>query len=217
MKHKQLLPGGIYALTSELHSLGRNNVEMAQEILVAGVKILQYREKGKKQKQVYEECVILRQMTREAGALFIVNDYIEIARAVDADGVHIGQDDLPLKVVRTLVGPSMIIGVSTHSPEQAQRAIEGGADYIGVGPIFATQTKTDVCAPVGLEYLRYVVEQLDIPFVAIGGIKEDNLAQVITAGAATVAFVTEIVGSENIGKKIECLHDIMSQAKSMRI
>jgi thiamine-phosphate pyrophosphorylase len=217
MNHKQLLPGGIYALTSELHSLGRNNVEMAQEILVAGVKILQYREKGKKQKQVYEECVILRQMTREAGALFIVNDYIEIARAVDADGVHIGQDDLPLKVVRTLVGPSMIIGVSTHSPEQAQRAIEGGADYIGVGPIFATQTKTDVCAPVGLEYLRYVVEQLDIPFVAIGGIKEDNLAQVITAGAATVAFVTEIVGSENIGKKIECLHDIMSQAKSMRI
>jgi thiamine-phosphate pyrophosphorylase len=217
MKHKQLLPGGIYALTSELHSLGRNNVEMAQEILVAGVKILQYREKGKKQKQVYEECVILRQMTREAGALFIVNDYIEIARAVDADGVHIGQDDLPLKVVRTLVGPSMIIGVSTHSPEQAQRAIEGGADYIGVGPIFATQTKTDVCAPVGLEYLRYVVEQLDIPFVAIGGIKEDNLAQVITAGAATVALVTEIVGSENIGKKIECLHDIMSQAKSMRI
>jgi thiamine-phosphate pyrophosphorylase len=111
----------------------------------------------------------------------------------------------------------MIIGVSTHSPDQAQRAIEGGADYIGVGPIFATQTKTDVCAPVGLEYLRYVVEQLDIPFVAIGGIKEDNLAQVITAGAATVAFVTEIVGSENIGKKIECLHDIMSQAKSMRI
>jgi thiamine-phosphate pyrophosphorylase len=217
MNHKQLLPGGIYALTSELHSLGRNNVEMAQEILVAGVKILQYREKGKKQKQVYEECVILRQMTREAGALFIVNDYIEISRAVDADGVHIGQDDLPLKVVRTLVGPSMIIGVSTHSPDQAQRAIEGGADYIGVGPIFATQTKTDVCAPVGLEYLRYVVEQLDIPFVAIGGIKEDNLAQVITAGAATVAFVTEIVGSENIGKKIECLHDIMSQAKSMRI
>jgi thiamine-phosphate pyrophosphorylase len=217
MNHKQLLPGGIYALTSELHSLGRNNVEMAQEILDAGVKILQYREKGKKQKQVYEECVILRQMTREAGALFIVNDYIEISRAVDADGVHIGQDDLPLKVVRTLVGPSMIIGVSTHSPDQAQRAIEGGADYIGVGPIFATQTKTDVCAPVGLEYLRYVVEQLDIPFVAIGGIKEDNLAQVITAGAATVAFVTEIVGSENIGKKIECLHDIMSQAKSMRI
>ncbi|HEX3016029.1 MAG TPA: thiamine phosphate synthase [Desulfobacteria bacterium] len=208
------LPKGIYALTSEPHSLGRSNVEVARQILKAGVKILQYREKTKKQGEMYRECLELRRMTREAGALFIVNDHLELAVAVGADGVHVGQDDLPLSVVRKLVGPSLIIGVSTHSPEQARAAVAGGADYIGVGPIFATQTKTDVCAPVGLDYLRYVAANVDIPFVAIGGIKEHNLAEVVRAGASTVALVTEIVGSPNIAEKIDKLQEILANHNS---
>lgn len=197
-RQRRQLPAGIYALTSEQHSLGRTNLQVAQEILASGVKILQYREKNKKQGQMLEECRVLRKMTQEAGALFIVNDHLEIARAVGADGVHVGQDDLPVPIVRQLVGSEMIIGVSTHSPEQAQAALRDGADYIGVGPIYATRTKSDVCDPVGLEYLHYVVENLDIPFVAIGGVKEHNLEEVIMAGAKTVALVTEIVGNENI-------------------
>lgn len=207
---QEQLPAGIYALTSEPHSLGRSNVEVARQILQTGVKILQYREKNKKQGEMYRECLEIRKLTKELGALFIVNDYLELAIAVEADGVHIGQDDLPLDVVRKLVGPSRIIGVSTHSPEQALAAIAGGANYIGVGPIYETKTKTDVCAPVGLEYLRYVAENLEIPFVAIGGIKEHNLAEVIQAGASTVALVTEIVGSPNICQKIGELQKILT-------
>lgn len=210
-RSKPKLPTGIYALTSEPHSLGRSNLEVAEAILKAGVEVLQYREKKKKFGAMYAECLHLRKMTREAGALFIINDHVALAQAVGADGVHIGQDDLPLAVVRKLLGPEYIIGVSTHSPEQARAAVEGGADYIGVGPLFATQTKEDVCAPVGLEYLDYVVENLDIPFVAIGGIKEHNLAEVVKHGAKTVALVTEIVGSPDIEGEVKKLRAIIEQ------
>jgi thiamine-phosphate pyrophosphorylase len=207
--NKRTLPVGIYALTSELHSRGRTNIEVAGEILAAGVPILQYREKTKKVKEMYEECLLLRAMTQQSGALFIINDHLDLALAVSADGVHIGQGDLPLSKVRELVGPGLIIGVSTHSPAQARAAQDGGADYIGVGPLFATKTKVDVCDPVGLKYLDYVVKNLDIPFVAIGGVKEHNLAEVMNVGARTVALVTEIVGSPDITGKIKRLQRIM--------
>ncbi|MDR3587067.1 MAG: thiamine phosphate synthase [Desulfosporosinus sp.] len=206
---KCALPAGIYALTSELHSQGRSNLEVASEILAAGVPILQYREKSKKVREMYEECLVLRSMTQRTGALFIINDHLDLALAVGADGVHIGHDDLPLFKVRELLGPDFLIGVSTHSPAQAQAAVKDGADYIGVGPIFATQTKIDVCDPVGLDYLDYVVQNLKIPFVAIGGIKEHNLAAVVKAGAQTVALVTEIVGDPDIAGKIKRLQRIM--------
>ena len=206
---KRTLPAGIYALTSELHSLGRSNIEVAREILASGVPILQYREKSKKVREMYEECLLLRAMTQQTGALFIINDHLDLALAVGADGVHIGQDDLPLPKVRELLGPDFLIGVSTHSPAQAQAAVNSGADYIGVGPLFATQTKIDVCDPVGLDYLDYVVKNLKIPFVAIGGIKEHNLAEVIKTGTRTVALVTEIVGNPDIPGKIKSLQRIM--------
>jgi len=206
---KRTLPTGIYALTSEPHSLGRSNLEVAGEILASGVLILQYREKSKKVREMYEECLVLRAMTQQYGALFIINDHLDLALAVGADGVHIGQDDLPLAKVRELVGHNLMIGVSTHSPAQALAAVNGGADYIGVGPLFATKTKIDVCQPVGLDYLAYVVQNLNIPFVAIGGIKEHNLAEVIKTGARTVALVTEIVGSPDIPDKINRLQHIM--------
>lgn len=208
-----ILPSGLYALTSSPHSLGRSNLEVCEQILRSGVKILQYREKSKKMKVMYDECLTLRKITREAGALFIVNDHLDLALAVDADGVHVGQEDLPIEVVRQIVGSKRIIGLSTHSPEQAQAAVRAGVDYIGVGPIYKTQTKTDVCAPVGLEYLRYVVEHLDIPFVAIGGIKEHNLAGVVKNGAKTVALVTEIVGSEDIPGTISRLNSILTKVR----
>ncbi len=209
ISNKRILPAGLYALTSELHSQGRSNIEVAREILACGVTILQYREKSKKIRQMYEECQVLRTMTQQYGALFIINDHLDLALAVGADGVHIGQDDLPLSKVREIVGPNLLIGVSTHSPDQAKAAVSGGADYIGVGPLFATKTKIDVCQPVGLDYLEYIVKNLTIPFVAIGGIKENNLAEVIKAGARTVALVTEIVGDPDIAGKIKRLQRIM--------
>ena len=201
--------GGLYGLTAEKFSLGRNNVDVVRAMLDAGVRIIQYREKTKKMGAKYEECLQLRAMTREAGAAFIVNDDIDLALLVGADGVHVGQEDLPVGAVRTLVGEKMAIGLSTHSPEQARAAVAHGADYIGVGPIFATQTKDDVCAPVGLEYLDFVVREIDLPFVAIGGIKEHNLAEVAAHGARCLALVTEITQAQDIKKKIASLLHVL--------
>lgn len=202
----------LYCLTSEEHSRGRSNIEVVGEMIEAGIKIIQYREKDKKARQKYEECRKIREMTRSSGVTFIVNDDVDIAIIVGADGVHIGQDDLPVEKVRELVGDEMIIGVSTHSPEQAADAVHRGADYIGVGPLFATQTKKDVCAPVGLEYLDYVVKNIEIPFVAIGGIKENNIAEVAGRGAGCIAMVTEIVGAENIRGKIIAVRKALQDA-----
>jgi thiamine-phosphate pyrophosphorylase len=203
-KRKKLkrLDTGLYCITSEEHSKGRSNIEVVESMIKAKVKIIQYREKEKKLSEKYFECLKIREMTRASGVTFIVNDNVDIAMLVKADGVHIGQDDLPIEKVRELVGEEMIIGLSTHSPEQAEDAVRRGADYIGVGPLYRTYTKKDVCEPVGLGYLDYVVKNIKIPFVAIGGIKEHNMDEVLNSGARCIAMVTEIVGADDIEEKI---------------
>ena len=162
-------------------------------------------------RQKYEECLRIREITRQAGVTFIVNDHIDLALLVDADGVHIGQDDLPPEKVRELAGEERIIGLSTHSPAQAEAAVISGVDYIGVGPIFPTGTKKDVCRSVGLGYLEYAVKNIKIPLVAIGGIKESNIAGVTRRGARCVAMVTEIVGTEDIGAKVRSLREALGR------
>jgi thiamine-phosphate pyrophosphorylase len=202
--------GGLYGLTAEKFSLGRSNPEVVRVMLDAGIRIIQYREKTKKMGAKYEECLRLRAMTREHGAAFIVNDDIDLTLLVDADGVHVGQEDLPVAAVRSLVGPDRAIGLSTHSPEQARAAVTAGVDYIGVGPIHATQTKDDVCAPVGLSYLEYAVREINLPFVAIGGIKEHNLGEVAARGARCAALVTEIVGAQDMAGTIAALQRLLA-------
>lgn len=202
---RRVLDTDIYALTDEGLSAGRSTIEVADAMLRAGIKLLQYREKDKKGGAMLEECLQLRRMTRDAGCTFIVNDHVDIAMLVDADGVHVGQEDLPIEDVRRLVGPDKIIGLSTHSPAECRDAIARGADYIGVGPIFATQTKKDVCAPVGYEYLDYVVQNHHIPFVAIGGIKLHNIGDVVRHGASCCALVSEIVGAADIAETVRQL------------
>lgn len=200
MKKSKILADGLYGITAEKFSRGRSNVEVAGEMIRGGVTTLQYREKKhlKDPRDMLAECEQIRRMTREHGVTFIVNDHVDLAMLVDADGVHVGQEDLPVEAVRRLVGEDKIIGLSTHNPEQAERAVEVGADYIGVGPIYSTQTKEDVCAPVGLGYLEHVVVSSPLPFVAIGGIKENNIKEVIERGAKTVCLVTEIVESDDV-------------------
>ncbi|MBF0528754.1 MAG: thiamine phosphate synthase [Deltaproteobacteria bacterium] len=206
----KLKSADIYGLTAEEYSLGRSNIEIVKLMIEAGITVIQYREKEKYIRQVYHECLAIRELTRRADVLFIVNDYVDVAMLVEADGIHVGQDDLPVEKVRALVGDSMIIGLSTPSPAQAQAAIQSGVvDYIGVGPIFGTNLKKDVCAPVGLEYLDYAVRHVPIPFVAIGGIKEHNIAQVSSRGARTIALVTEIVGASDIPGKVKSVRAAM--------
>lgn len=208
------LPAGIYGILGEKFSQGRSNIEVARQMVDAGVSVLQYREKlkYKSSKAIYEECLAIREITREADIPFIVNDYADIALMVEADGIHQGQDDIPIKALRK-IAPDMLLGCSTHSPEQAQQAIADGADYIGVGPIFTTQTKEDVCDAVGLEYLEYVAKNHDIPFVAIGGIKRRNLPQVLQRGAKTVCLVTEIIGAKDIKKRIQEIQEIFNSGE----
>lgn len=188
----------LYAITDFALSCGRSNVQVVQELLAAGVRLIQYREKDRKMGVMLEECRAIREMTKAAGAIFIVNDHIDLALLVKADGVHVGQDDLPVPAVRELVGADMLIGLSTHSPEQARNAVAAGADYIGVGPIYATKTKKDVCEPVGLEYLEYVATKLNIPFTAIGGIKVENVKDVLARGAKNIAIISAIVNQPDI-------------------
>lgn len=202
MAKENKLGKGLYCITCEEHSAGRTALETAGEMLAAGAKIIQYREKEKTKKEKYHDCLRLRAMTLARGALFIVNDDIDIALAVKADGAHIGQDDLPIEAARALLGAEAVIGVSTHSPAQALDAAERGADYIGVGPIYPTLTKKNVCAAVGLAYLDYAARNVKIPFVAIGGIKLHNLDEVLNHGAKCAALVTEITGAPDIKERV---------------
>lgn len=208
MERNYSLPNDLYCITAEDFSLGRSNIEVVRQWIDAGIKVIQYREKDKSMKLKFQECKIIRRLTKEAGVFFIVNDDIDLAMMVQADGVHIGQDDFPLAAVRDLVG-DMMIGISTHSPQQAQEAVALGADYIGVGPIFKTSTKKNVCQPVGLEYLDYVVKNIPIPFVAIGGITESNVAEVVKTGAKCIAMVTEITKAHDMGDKISKVRTII--------
>ncbi len=209
-----VLPIGIYGITAEKFSGGRTNIEVVKQMIAGGIKIIQYREKrpAKSYAAILEECRQIRDLTRAAGVSFIVNDFVDVAMLVDADGVHVGQDDLPVSAVKKLLGPDKIVGLSTHSPEQAENAVREGADYIGVGPIFATCTKDDVCDPVGFEYLDWVVKNISLPFVAIGGIKLNNIDQIVQRGATTICSVTEIVGATDIVAKLDELSAMLCKS-----
>jgi len=209
-----LLEVDIYGITAEEYSMGRSNIEVVARMIEAGIRVIQYREKEKSDREKYEECLKIRELTRVAGVTFIVNDRVDLAMLVGADGIHLGQDDLPPQAVREMVGGEMFIGLSTHSPAQAEAAVRLGVDYIGVGPIFATNTKKDVCAPVSLEYLDYVVKNIRLPFVALGGIKEHNIAEVYRRGARCIALVTEIVGAPDIGAKVRALRKAIREKSS---
>jgi thiamine-phosphate pyrophosphorylase len=209
---KSSFPTGIYGITAEKFSQGRDNITVVKEMIAGGVAMIQYREKHdhKSFRAMYEECLAIRRLTRESGIPFIVNDYLELAMLVDADGVHVGQDDLPVAAVRRIVGDK-IIGLSTHGPDQAQAAVQAGVTYIGAGPIFATQTKDDVCAPVGLDYLQHVIDNICLPAVAIGGIKHHNIEQVIERGTRLICLVTEIVGADDIAGTVRQLNQKISR------
>lgn len=206
---RKLLESNLYCIIAEKYSKGRSNIEIVRQIIEAGVKIIQYRERNKKKLYKYKECEKIRELTRQAGVTFIVNGDIDIAILVQADGVHIDQKDLPVEKVRELTGNEMIIGLSTHSREQAQDAFEKGADYIWAGPLFKTNCKGDIWDPAGLEYLKYIVNNVNIPFVAVGGIREHNVAQVFRLGAKCIAMATEIAGADDIKQKVNNIRAII--------
>lgn len=203
------LPIGVYAITDSKSGKNKKFLEYCEDLLKGGAKIIQYREKKRDLKLLLEEAKALRELTLKYNATFIVNDYLDIALLSEADGIHIGQDDLPIKDVRKILGENKIIGISTHNPQEAQQAIIDGADYIGVGPIFYTKTKEDVCDPVTLEYLDFVNKNINLPYVAIGGIKENNIDKVLALGAKSICLVSELVGADNTLKTTKRINNMI--------
>lgn len=151
---------------------------------------------------VYERARALAQQCLKAGAIFIVNDHADIAAAIRADGVHLGQDDLPIAAARRVVGRTALIGISTHSLAQAEAAQAAGADYIGFGPVFPTGTK-DAGTPRGLDDLRAVTSRMAIPVIAIGGITEANAGAVIAAGARGIAVISAVLAADDVRQAAE--------------
>ena len=187
----------LYVIVDRNASARRDLIYVAKEAIVGGADMIQLRDKDATVKDLIMLGRALRKLTYKSGVLFIVNDRTDIAKAVDADGVHLGQDDLPIKIARSILGKHKIIGLSTHSISQAEEAQKKGADYIGVGPIFATPTKPEY-KTVGVDLIRKVKDKIKIPFVAIGGINESNLDRVLTAGASRIAVIRAVCGAEDI-------------------
>lgn len=172
-------------------------IYVAKEAIAGGADVIQLRDKDATAKELIKVARPIRQLTHKTKVLFIINDRLKIAKAVDADGVHLGQDDSPIKVARSILGRNKIIGLSTHSLSQAKEAQKSGADYISVGPIFATPTKPEYKA-VGLDLIKKVKRAIKIPFVAIGGIDASNIDEILSAGASHVAVVRAVCGAKDI-------------------
>jgi len=184
----------LYAITAESCHPGRDLIEVMEAAIRGGADIVQLRDKETPPERLLGQARALRELTRRYGVPFIVNDYPELALEVEADGVHLGQEDMPIAEARRLLGGDKIIGISTHSIEQAREAVRAGADYIGVGPVYPTPTKPGRPA-AGLEYVRQAAAEIAIPWVAIGGITLDNADEVLDAGARRLCAVSAIVGS----------------------
>jgi thiamine-phosphate pyrophosphorylase len=185
------LPSPLYVILDRSVARGRALPELLEAVLAGGCRMVQLREKAMPVSELFPVAQVLRRRSREAGALFIVNDRADLALALDADGLHLGQDDLPGIAGRRLLRPGMILGVSTHDAGQARRALADGADYIAVGSMFPTGTKPGFQL-VGPDLIRRVRPEIAIPLVAIGGITEDNCEEVVSAGADAVAVISAV-------------------------
>jgi thiamine-phosphate pyrophosphorylase len=191
----------LYAILDPEQTKGRAPESVLRDLLDGGAAILQLRVKTMAPSDFFQLAQRARAETRARGCKLIVNDRVDIALACDADGVHLGQDDLPLAVGRQLMG-TKIVGISTHDIEQAQEAELNGADYIGFGPMFGTTTKNTGYAARGIDMLRQIRAAVKLPIVAIGGINEQNVKQVWQAGADSAAIISDILGADDPAAKV---------------
>src|SRR3989441_3473613 len=185
-------------LTDREWSRGRDMLSVAAAALDGGATVIQLRDKAASTRLLIEEGLALRALTRERGALLIVNDRVDVALAVEADGAHVGQEDMPAGLARRLLGAKRILGVSAANIEEADEAVAGGADYLGVGPIFPSPGKADAGPATGVHLLTELAKRYTIPLIAIGGITAENAAEVIRAGACGVAVITAVAYAEDI-------------------
>jgi thiamine-phosphate diphosphorylase len=188
---------GLYVIVDPQQTRGRDPVEVARLALAGGAHIIQWRDKTREKGDQLPQAQAIRDLCRERNALFFVNDHVDLALALSADGAHLGQKDLPLPLVRPWLPAGFLLGVSANTVEEARRAEREGANYVGVGAVFPTATK-GVTRPASPELLREVKAALNVPVVAIGGINETNVDQVIEAGADAVAVISAVCLADDV-------------------
>jgi thiamine-phosphate pyrophosphorylase len=198
----------LYVITDSGLSKGRTDSEVAKAAYDGGADVVQLRMKNADGRKMLEEAKIIKKYADEHLKYFIVNDRVDIALLSDADGVHLGQKDIPVTEARKLLGEDKIIGASVSNLEEARRAYEDGADYLGIGAIFPTSTKTDANQGIGLDAIFSIKKEIPLPLVAIGGINRGNIADVIKAGADCAAVVSAVVAQDDISAAAHELKDI---------
>lgn len=194
---------------------GRGHVEVARAALAGGATMVQLRDKEAGGAALYGLAVTIGALCRSAGVPFIVNDRLDVALAADADGVHLGQDDLPALVARRLLGPDKILGVSVNMVEEAKAAVALGADYVGLGPLFTTGTKPDAGPPLTPERFRLIAGAVPVPVIAIGGVTAGNVGTAIAAGADGVAVISAVTRAPDMERAVRNLATAVAGAKGM--
>ena len=203
----------LYLVTDRGLARGRSTLEIVSAAVHGGATVVQLREKDCSTRDFIEQALTIKEFLKDRGVPLIINDRLDVAQAVKADGVHHGQTALPLTEAKTILGDSMIIGISAESLQDAIEAEQGGADYLGVSPIYATPTKTDTSPPLGLEGLREIRKVVRLPLVGIGGLNRDNAAEVIRNGADGVAVVSAIVSADDPQTAADDLRQIIIEAQ----
>lgn len=205
-------------ITEEVPAKGLTHLKLARRALDGGATIIQFREKQKSARECLEIALALKKLCREAGAAFIVNDRLDIALLCEADGVHLGQEDLPAalakKVLQEKKSP-MLLGVSSHSVEQAKKAKAEGADYLGFGPIYSTISKETGYRPLGPEAITRIKKEVNLPLLAISGIKPDNALECLRAGADGIAVISAVSRAPDPEEAVRSLREIVRQAKNI--
>jgi len=197
----RLVLSPLYAIVDPLDT-GRAPADLAAALLAGGARVLQLRLKVASSRELLEAARALRRLTRSVDALLLINDRPDVARAAEADGVHLGQDDLPIAAARAVLAPGAIVGLSTHDVMQAERGAAAGADYLGVGPVFATNTKPNALDARGLGLVAAVRAATTLPLVAIGGITPETAPAVRAAGADAVAMIAALVRAPDVAAAV---------------
>ena len=203
---------GLYVILDRQFLVGRDELGIAGQIIEGGARVIQLRDKQSKKGELLLVAQKLKELCSQAGVLFIINDYLDLAMAVDADGLHVGQEDLPLPVVRRELPIDKIVGCSVTTLSQATKAQAEGADYIAVGSIFPTATKKGATV-VGVDMLKELKRKVSTPIVAIGGINQNNIGEVVSAGADAVAVISAVLCEEDVGGAVQKLIAKMDLAK----
>jgi len=187
----------LYLVTDRDIVVGGDLYQAVQAALRGGVTLVQLREKNLSGREFYQAALALKELTIAYGVPLVINDRLDIALAIDADGVHVGQEDLPLPTVRKLLGPDKLLGYSASDISEAGYGVANGADYLGVGPVYATATKVAQIAPLGIAGLKAIKKAVSVPVVGIGGVNADNVGQVKQAGVDGIAVVSGILGASD--------------------